>query len=161
MAKSAHQGQTTRRQIRNPKDADCVPPPEAFHRLNFEPADFIDKNGEAPPIFKLTKDGLSCRLSFHSTKVSTGNQVETSKNPARSPLRLVRTNPQLRIQWKANRWKARVFKNRPRNPTKIVGRKKRSEMKIGRTVETAPALMSTMIRMIRNGRTNRKKAQVF
>lgn len=31
--------------------------PEDFARLNFEPADFIDKNGETQPMFKLTKDG--------------------------------------------------------------------------------------------------------
>jgi Rha family phage regulatory protein len=34
--------------------AEC---PEDFARLNFEPTDFIDKNGEAQPMFKLTKDG--------------------------------------------------------------------------------------------------------
>lgn len=31
--------------------------PEDFARLNFELADFIDKNGESQPMFKLTKDG--------------------------------------------------------------------------------------------------------
>lgn len=31
--------------------------PEDFARLNFEPADFIDKNGESQPMYKLTKDG--------------------------------------------------------------------------------------------------------
>lgn len=31
--------------------------PDDFARLNFEPADFIDKNGETQPMYKLTKDG--------------------------------------------------------------------------------------------------------
>lgn len=31
--------------------------PDDFARLNFEPTDFIDKNGETQPMFKLTKDG--------------------------------------------------------------------------------------------------------
>lgn len=31
--------------------------PKDFAALNFEEADFIDKNGEAQPMFKLTKDG--------------------------------------------------------------------------------------------------------
>lgn len=31
--------------------------PDDFARLNFELADFIDKNGETQPMFKLTKDG--------------------------------------------------------------------------------------------------------
>lgn len=31
--------------------------PDDFSRLNFEPADFIDKNGEVQPMFKLSKDG--------------------------------------------------------------------------------------------------------
>lgn len=41
------------RKIRQVK-SEC--PPE-FAALNFEEADFIDKNGEAQPMFKLTKDG--------------------------------------------------------------------------------------------------------
>lgn len=41
------------RKIRQVK-AEC--PPE-FAALNFEEADFIDKNGDAQPMFKLTKDG--------------------------------------------------------------------------------------------------------
>jgi len=41
------------RKIRQTID-DC---PEDFARLNFEPADYIDKNGETQPLFKLTKDG--------------------------------------------------------------------------------------------------------
>jgi hypothetical protein len=40
-------------------------------------------------------------------------------------------------------------------------RKKQSEMKNGRTVGAAPALMLAMIRMIINGRTNRRKARAF
>ncbi|MEG2566729.1 MAG: Rha family transcriptional regulator [Acinetobacter sp.] len=31
--------------------------PDDFSRLNFELADFIDKNGETQPMYKLTKDG--------------------------------------------------------------------------------------------------------
>lgn len=31
--------------------------PDDFARLNYEPADFIDKNGETQPMYKLTKDG--------------------------------------------------------------------------------------------------------
>lgn len=34
--------------------ADC---PDDFSRLNFEAADFIDKNGDVQPMFRLTKDG--------------------------------------------------------------------------------------------------------
>ncbi|UAN52201.1 Rha family transcriptional regulator [Serratia sp. JSRIV002] len=30
---------------------------EQFKRLNFEPADFIDKNGEIQPMYNMTKDG--------------------------------------------------------------------------------------------------------
>ncbi|MEH5098967.1 Rha family transcriptional regulator [Atlantibacter hermannii] len=41
------------RKIRQVK-SEC--PPE-FAALNFEETDFIDKNGEAQPMFKLTKDG--------------------------------------------------------------------------------------------------------
>ncbi|ECA2179365.1 Rha family transcriptional regulator, partial [Salmonella enterica subsp. enterica serovar Kisangani] len=31
--------------------------PDDFARLNFEPADFIDKNGDIQPMFNMTKDG--------------------------------------------------------------------------------------------------------
>ncbi|HHQ6589165.1 TPA: Rha family transcriptional regulator [Serratia fonticola] len=41
------------RKIRQVRD-EC---PGDFARLNFEPTDFIDKNGESQPMFKLTKDG--------------------------------------------------------------------------------------------------------
>lgn len=41
------------RKIRQVKD-EC---PAEFAALNFEEADFIDKNGEAQPMFNLTKDG--------------------------------------------------------------------------------------------------------
>lgn len=41
------------RKIRQVRD-EC---PEEFASLNFEEADFIDKNGETQPMFKLTKDG--------------------------------------------------------------------------------------------------------
>jgi len=42
------------RKIRQVRD-EC---PEEFAALNFEEADFIDKNGEAQPMFKLTKRWL-------------------------------------------------------------------------------------------------------
>lgn len=41
------------RKIRQVRD-EC---PKEFAALNFEEADFIDKNGEAQPMFKLSKDG--------------------------------------------------------------------------------------------------------
>lgn len=41
------------RKIRQVRD-EC---PDEFAQLNFEEADFIDKNGETQPMFKLTKDG--------------------------------------------------------------------------------------------------------
>lgn len=41
------------RKIRQVRD-EC---PDDFAALNFEETDFIDKNGEAQPMFKLTKDG--------------------------------------------------------------------------------------------------------
>ncbi|ECF9074703.1 Rha family transcriptional regulator, partial [Salmonella enterica] len=31
--------------------------PDDFARLNFEPTDFIDKNGDIQPMFNMTKDG--------------------------------------------------------------------------------------------------------
>lgn len=31
--------------------------PDDFARLNFEPTDFIDKNGDVQPMFNMTKDG--------------------------------------------------------------------------------------------------------
>ena len=41
------------RKIRQVRD-EC---PTEFAQLNFESTDFIDKNGESQPMFKLTKDG--------------------------------------------------------------------------------------------------------
>jgi Rha family phage regulatory protein len=41
--------------LRAIENLDC---PGEFIRLNFEPADYIDKNGDRQPMYELTKDGM-------------------------------------------------------------------------------------------------------
>ncbi|WP_275074996.1 Rha family transcriptional regulator [Providencia rettgeri] len=49
-------GKTHKNVLRKIKQTinDC---PEEFAELNFEPADYIDKNGDIKPMYKLSKDG--------------------------------------------------------------------------------------------------------
>ncbi len=55
------------RKIRQVRD-EC---PEEFAALNFEGADFIDKNGDVQPMFKLTKDGYMLVVMGFTGKAAT------------------------------------------------------------------------------------------
>lgn len=55
------------RKIRQVRD-EC---PDDFARLNFEEADFIDKNGDVQPMFKLTKDGYILVVMGFTGKMAT------------------------------------------------------------------------------------------